>query len=993
MAEEDDDLDRVDDLVRLALDGHNVHGAFELLTQGSQDEFILMLEAQGGSWSPQAKTEKKGNGATVPNPQLQGSAVVAEFLDAYWRDRSDNKNPSLSHYLTEYPGDVEGVARCFLVLSAESGSGDGVNSQRSQVGSYSLGDVLGRGGQATVYLARDQKLRRTVALKIFEGSMGIGTRALARFQREARAVSKLDHPGIGRIFEANVIDGLPFIAMEYVEGESLARFIAREKVQSDSETSKSARKHRETCVQILREVAEALAAAHSEGVIHRDLKPANIMLRPDGSPVLLDFGLAKIEDDDVEGVSGTLDLLGTPAYIAPERLRNPSIRATRLEDLYAFGVTAFELLSGKRPFEAPTVDQLYRRKLSGDMLSLVQVSPSTPKDLAVVIATAMELEPACRYQDAGHLAEDLARVAEGEPVSVRPLTAIVRGTRWYRRNALVATLSLIILVSLVVFSWTTWRKNNRIEDLRESAEARGNELAQSLGDILELSDVKRVDDLIESADTLWPVGPDIVPRMEDWLKRAYDVSLRGESHEIELVALRAKKIPMTKEATKEKFPVLVKRIDDMMDQFRSYSDGSSGLDDEAAKQALSVVQLLEARRLAACDKTLVRYKDGNYPEAADGWRAEILERLSKQLKVLGSEDQGLIQVIEHRLQASKSLRHNSIDAHLPAWESARVELKSDERFRDFELEPIIGFVPLGQDPNSGLQEFLHLFTHQEKAIPARDDQGNLPALTEKTGFIMVLVPGGSFQMGAELDRGSPHFDPMASPVEGPRHQIKLDPFLISKYEAWQSAWMAIAGSNPSAYKPGSRVLEDEVVNGLHPVEFVSWYEARKVLWRVDMNLPTEAQWEYAARGGKETIWEFGDNPQQCATKMNIADKQLLRLVGKQVVDPLHHDDGWALHGPVDLYQPNQFGLYQVHGNVHEWCLDSYAAYASPVRKGDGFRLASVNGNDTRMFRSGAYCYGAEDARYSARSGAEAASQNEMVGLRPIFTLPQSGKER
>lgn len=986
-------FDRIDDLVQRALEGEDVGSAFNDMPQHAQGEFIEMMQAHGVAWAAHLETNREPHSqVTVGSPQ--GSPVVAAFLDAYWRDRSESKEYNLGHYLKGFPDDVEGVARCYLALNSQGASSSTNNSEnRGQIGSYSLGEVLGRGGQATVYIAQDEKLQRTVALKVFEGTTTLNTRALERFKREARAVSKLSHPNIGRIFEADVIDGSPIIAMELIEGESLAHVIAQAKSHNDAESGRDSRKEMENQIRLLQQVAEALAAAHEVGVIHRDLKPANIMIRKDGSPVLLDFGLAKIENDDAVGVTGTLDLLGTPAYIAPERLRNPSVVATRCEDIYSLGVTAFELMTGVRPFDAPTVEELYQRKIRGEATNLLSLCPNASKDLVVVIETAMELEPTCRYQDAAQLAADLGRILAHESVSVRPLSASVKAARWYRRNAVVATLALVIFLSLAVFSGVTLKKNDDINQLRQSAEDRGDQLAKSLDEVLELSDVKRVDDLIAEADRLWPISSEMVPRMRRWLKTAKEVSLRASRHQSAFAKLQKEQLPVTKEQLVLELPVVSKRLIAIEQRFADYQSGRSGLKEDQAKTALAVEQKLEAKRLESYHMSISAIEKSNYATPSDGWRAELIGRLSSQLKVLGNEKEGQIRSITERLAKAETIKEKSIDQHHEAWSLAIAELKKDSRFKGFDLSPVIGFVPLGTDPQSGLQEFLHLMSHAEPTIPARDDKGKLPKLTAKMGVIMVLLPGGAFQMGAETDPNAPGYDAMADHSEGPIHTVVLDPFLISKYELWQGAYVRMAGANPSAYLPGSRVLKTEAVDELHPVEFMTWYDARKYMGRFDMDLPTEAQWEFACRAGNSTIWSIGNNYKDAAGQFNIIDKQLKKLADSQIRDTIGHDDGWALHAPVDQYHPNAYGLYQMHGNVYEWCLDAYCTYTFPVRAGDGFRLGSINNNDTRMFRGGAYCFSVIQARTTARSGAEAASRNEMVGIRPVFLLPTQEEKK
>ncbi len=912
---------------------------------------------------------------------------MAAFLDAYWADRAAGLSPGLGDYLSRHPGAPEAIARCYLALeTGSSADTGGAAGGGASLGAYRLIEILGRGGQATVHRAEDLRLGRSVALKVFDRLVGLDEKTLVRFKREARAVSKLSHPGIGKVFDAGVAEGRPFIAMELIEGRSLAELIREEGVGTNA-TNRDARARIATRLVLLEKVAEALAAAHDQGVIHRDLKPGNVMLRPDGSPVLLDFGLAKIEDDEAPSLTATQDLLGTPAYIAPERLKQPGLPASRLEDVYALGVTAYELIAGQRPFGGATVEETFRQVIRGEAPALDRVESAASRDLAVVVATAMEIDPRRRYQSAELLAADLGRLRRGESVSVRPVGATTRALRWYRRNAVVATLALLILASLTVFSVLTWQKNRRIEDLRREAVERGDDLERSLDEVLVLSDVKRIDDLIAETNSLWPVSPEVAPRFRRWLDRAGRVTERAERHRRALTELEARKIPLDESAIAAAMPEVWAELQAMRDELAAFEDGRMGLEGEQAKVGRAVVADLLAPRMRAYETMTARLEASSYPEAADAWRADILGHLVGQLDRLGGPERGLIQAIRNRLDAAEGIRARTIDAHEGGWEQAAREVAADRRFAGFTLEPISGLVPLGADPDSRLQEFLQLLSHAEEEIPRRDEAGRLPPLTPERGLVLVLVPGGSFQMGSVTERGVPGFDPRAAPIEAPRHEVELAPYMIAKYEIWQSVWLRLAGENPSTHRPGQTVRGVETITETNPVESIGWYDAMGGLARYGLTLPTEAQWERAARGGTTSFWSFGDDPRTAAGRINIVDRNLRELASNAGESGLgDHDDGHALHAPVDSYDPNPYGLYNVHGNVYEWCLDRFSDYEQPVRAGDGLRLGRINASDIRIFRGGAFGYPVDAARSAMRVGTEAKSPDSTIGFRPVLNL-------
>ncbi len=228
-----------------------------------------------------------------------------------------------------------------------------------QIQHYRIERVLGRGGQATVYLATDTRLGRSVALKILEHRGPDFEKLLARFRREAEATSRLNHPGICAILDRGVDGDHAYIAMRYVEGETLAERLARpaEVEASDRSPQPSDRTAILDILRVIEKTARALHTAHEAGIIHRDIKPGNLLLTPEGDPVLLDFGLAAQEDSD-HALTRTGDLFGTPAYMAPEQLRGSL--SDRRSDVYALGATLYEWLTHGPPLSAATRERLYQ---------------------------------------------------------------------------------------------------------------------------------------------------------------------------------------------------------------------------------------------------------------------------------------------------------------------------------------------------------------------------------------------------------------------------------------------------------------------------------------------------------------------------------------------------------------------------------------------------------------------------------------------------------
>ena len=319
----------------------------------------------------------------------------------------------------------------------------------TRLGQYQLIDELGRGGMGVVYQALDERSGRHVALKALPLHISTEPEALARFEREARLASKAKHPAVAKIYELGEDGGIHFIAMELIDGPSLdgsIRFLRGRKVENLKRpiteeagcgilTWPSPSPHRPffaASVAWIIQIAEGLDQIHTMGVLHRDLKPSNILLRQDGSPVLVDFGLSRDYSD--ERLTRTGDTVGTPAYMAPEQARGSKEIDARV-DVYALGVTLYELVTLRLPFVGRHPTQVMKRVLDSQPEDPCRINRALPKDLGRIIMRCLAKDPAHRYESVKALAKDLRLFHRGERPKDALKHAATRGlNRSLRRN-------------------------------------------------------------------------------------------------------------------------------------------------------------------------------------------------------------------------------------------------------------------------------------------------------------------------------------------------------------------------------------------------------------------------------------------------------------------------------------------------------------------------------------------------------------------------------
>ena len=318
-----------------------------------------------------------------------------------------------------------------------------------ELGTYQIEKLLGAGGMGEVYLARDNKLDRMVALKILPWHFLADADRISRFRREARALSSLNHPNLITIYEVGEAHGLHFIATEFVEGQTLSSLRAKLSLKE--------------LLSIVAQVAEALAAAHQSGVVHRDIKPDNVMVRPDGYVKVLDFGLVKL----TEMTSGRIDAanteigvaMGTLSYMSPEQATGEPI--DHRTDIWSLGVVLYELVTGQKPFTAESRQATINSILSTNPTAPSVLNPMVPSELDQVLNKALEKDRELRYQTASDFRADIRRVlrtVDSSPSNASGQTPARLATRFQSWVLFPVAVVLLAVIALVVWYYNSSKK-------------------------------------------------------------------------------------------------------------------------------------------------------------------------------------------------------------------------------------------------------------------------------------------------------------------------------------------------------------------------------------------------------------------------------------------------------------------------------------------------------------------------------------------------------
>jgi formylglycine-generating enzyme required for sulfatase activity/tRNA A-37 threonylcarbamoyl transferase component Bud32 len=795
---------------------------------------------------------------------------------------------------------------------------------------YTILKEVHRGGQGVVYQAVQESTRRKVAIKVMREGPFASRADKARFEREVQVLGQLRHPHIVTIHDSGEAAGLPYFVMDYIRGQPLDVHMAG-KAHSIGDT-----------LALFAKICDAVNAAHLRGVIHRDIKPGNIRVDEQGEPHILDFGLAKVAPGDqaVSLMTVTGQFVGSLPWSSPEQAEGRSSEIDIRTDVYSLGVVLFQMLTGRFPYDVVgSMRDVLERITTAEPLRPSTIRRQIDDELDTIVLKCLHKEPVRRYQSAGELARDIGHYLAGEPIEAKRDSTIYVLRKHLRRYWIAIAVATAFVVFLAVAALVSMRLYLR-EQRALVAESRQRVLAdQQYEEIIRLADLKRLADARAEADELWPAHPENISAMRAWLtERAYPLRDNLVRHEATLEALRA-------EGTET-------------------DHGWTFADDETQ------------------------------------WQYDTLAGLIADLMSFVDPDPytGTVASVQERLAFAETIEERSVSEPEPAarWAEAIADIAKLEIYSGLQLEPQMGLLPLRRDRRSGLWEFWHIQTGEAPVENPDPDALNPWTLTGETGLVFVLLPGGTFWVGAQKeDPEGRNYYPEAHSSEGPVHEIMLDPFFISKYEMTQGQWERLTGADPSHYGRGWSWAGDPPAEApiqentrWDPVEQVSWNDCNRVLGRLGLTFPTEAQWEYAARAGTESAWWTGSDKESIGAKRagNLMDGWLKRRGGPKYEEYEEWlEDGFAVHAPVGSFAANGFGLHDVIGNVCEWCYDLRGGYESEAEPGTGARR--VPESYARVIRGGSYYNTAFYARSAARYNMVSPEQRiHNLGVRPARRL-------
>lgn len=848
---------------------------------------------------------------------------------------------------------------------------------------YTVHEQIGEGGMGVVYRARQESLGRDVAVKRTPPGSVAG-----RFMHEARLAARLDHPNVVPVHDLVTTEHGDVLVMKLVEGTRWSDELRRRAGDAQRRETGLSRD-----LEILLAVCNAVAFAHSRGVTHCDIKPANIMLGAYGEVYLADWGLAWEMGAPYDGVPR-----GTPRYMAPEQARGE--RPSAGTDVFLLGATLYEVLTGRPPRARGSFTDVVLEAAAG---AAPLFDAAVPEALADICRTAMAADPAARYPHVPAFQGALRRFLEHRE-SARLVDAASATLEVARRatgeGAYPHFGEAVALYQQALASWpdNPAARHGEGEALRCFAEA-----ALRSGDLgLAEAQARRLDEASVTRH-------DLLHRIE---KERRASRARARAARVQRLLLVAAALVIVtglvagllvldaeKRRTQAQAEVASARLADVQrlaDERRIVDlQGRADLLWPAAPSTVPAMEawLAEARdvlgRLPGHRAWLERLRTEQGKRLRDAWRFDDArtqwehDALQHMLEAGGTLASTVVPTVEQRLRAARALAADTIERPAADWARAIEAVAADPRFGGLRLAPQLGLVPLGADPVTRLQEFA---LRASGEAPRRNRAGAL-VRTDASAIVLVLVPGGRFRMGAS--RTGPHPDLLAKRSEGPVHEVALAPFMMSKYEMTQAQWLRATGRNPSSFPIGRRVGGREV-GGLNPVEHVSWEEAVETLRRLELSLPTEAQWEYAARGGTATPWFTGMNREELRGYANLADAWARGHDGPESwrYEPWLND-GHTVHAPTGTFAPNPFGLHDVAGNVWEWVADRVGPYSrdhgKPAMASSGEPATAADGR--HVFRGGGFRSTAAHAR-SAERYALYYSDNAAfdVGVRPMWTI-------
>jgi serine/threonine protein kinase len=402
---------------------------------------------------------------------MDDSAVLAEMAEEFAARWRRGERPEVEEYAARAPALAERVRALFptlMLLEGLAAAAPAEPTPRAEMprpgetfGAYRVGGEIGRGGMGVVYEAEQISLGRRVALKVLPLRGGDSGARLERFLREARTAASLHHGNVVPVFDVGQCGGVPYYAMQLIDGVSLDRLGHAAPAPTTAEGDEQAvqapaaaavrvpqgQERFRWAADVGRQAAEGLAHAHQRGVIHRDIKPSNLMIDARGNVWITDFGLARRLEEDV-ALTASGQVVGTPRYASPEQAAAAKRPVDHRTDVYSLGATLYELVTRRPAFDGPTPLDVLLSILERQPVPPRKLDPAIPRDLETIVLKAMSKRPEDRYQTAHEMAEDLRRFLDGEPVRARRIGPVGKAVRWARRNPALAAMAALVSLSL-----------------------------------------------------------------------------------------------------------------------------------------------------------------------------------------------------------------------------------------------------------------------------------------------------------------------------------------------------------------------------------------------------------------------------------------------------------------------------------------------------------------------------------------------------------------
>ena len=806
--------------------------------------------------------------------------------------------------------------------------------ERPHITGYRVEHELGHGGMATVYLAVQENLNRNVAIKVLSPVLLADKQFIHRFLQEAEMAANLRHANIIPIYDVGRSGDFNYIVMEYMEG-SLKDKLRRGPVDTVE------------AFQVVTHIARALDYAHGEGFVHRDIKPENIMFRRDGTAILTDFGIARAVDQ-VTKLTKTGMSIGTPHYMSPEQARGKALDGRA--DIYSLGVVLYEMLTGKVPFDAED-------SVAVAIMHIQEPIPRLPARLSrfqPLLERMMAKEREVRVQTGGELIRLIEELKMGEDSISVPRQTVrrageagnvpapgregkvifsskkIKGDAQIGRNRsrsiLLMGLGVLLFVSigLLVTLTRQGRQKPGVIVASTPSQEKPSSLKASGGEVKEPAGAIPVTSGKEENDAL---DAFLREKYKNYLDQAEKYYESGDYERANRNVELAGGIKRTTQV--EAFQ---RRIESAI------SRGSKqGADQASTKKEID-------RKQAE-----VQAEDAAWSASGAMGGAGTKEALQKYLMDYPSG--------RHASEARQRLEEFKAAESAKTEEAEREKRAEEERRKDDAAWSVSGAIG-GAGTKEALQKYLMDYPTGRHAAEARQRLGYPKAAEERreavplegqiwqepvTGMEFVFIPGGEFYMGSDnWDLG-----------EKPVHKVYVDGFWLGKYEVTQGHWQAVMGSNPSYFKYGKT----------NPVEQVSWEDAQDFIWRLNaksvtkFRLPTEAEWEYASRAG--TSWDS-------YSSLN--------------------DIGWGKANSsgaphfVGQKRPNFFGLYDMLGNVWEWCQDIYGNYSSEYARNPA-GPSTNDGSANRVIRGGSYRSDGQYLRSACRNLSAPSLRYNHLGFR------------